>query len=482
MTSSSPPQPDHPRNRRFPALVALALMLAYLIPATGLILSRFDERGVSIRGYDERRHHHPTIERFSEGLPTPDLSNYPAAMTPGYHLSIAVVHRLISKDLMVLRLAGSAYTAALIGLFGWLLCRSGLRTGLRAWEAGVLALPVITSVYVFPGGVWLVPDNAGWLFVLLVLALALTRPPSLKYQLIGAAVLVLTVIYRQPHIWAAGLMWLGAWLGDPDRSGTRPPASTLDGGMLPCQRDPLGRKVVRTLRAIALTIPALLVLGWFVWLWDGFVPPLHQPGGGGDDGATMYEQTFNPTALGFAAMIFGVANLFFAGYLLPRWISSPVPKPTRLILLGLGAGVGLLLGVLPESSPTIGVSLERASGFWNLIARGPIWLDRSPIFAAAALLGGVAGGMWMAVLPPRQRWLLMGAVVGIALSCATIPMTWQRYSEPLITMVLALNAAIAQRPTGLRGAWRLLDHTAWIGPLLFAGLYLVVLLMWFIPG
>lgn len=481
MTDGTHSQPkDPPRIRRFPALIALTLVLAYLIPAATLILFRFDERGVSIRGYDESFHHLPTIAGFAEQLPHPDLSNYPAAMTPGYHLSLAVVYRLLSDDLLVLRLAGTTYTIGLIALFGWLLGRSGIRTGLRVWEAGVLALPVLASVYLFPCGIWLVPDNAGWLGVLFILALTLTRPPTLKYQLIGAAALVFVVLMRQPHIWVAGLLWLGAWLGNPDRAGTQP-VGLLDGGVVPTAQDPLARKLKRTGFALLMTVPALLVLAWFVRLWGGFVPPFHQPGGSTSAGATMYEQTFNPTAIGLAAMIFGVANLFFAGYLLPRWYASTVAWPIKWAMLGVGACVGLLAGGVPISAPTIGESLERASGFWNLIAKGPIWIGRSPFFIAGAFLGGLAGGAWMVILPPRQRWILMGAIAGIALACSSIAMTWQRYSEPLIVMVLALCVAISKRPVGLKGLWKLLDLVAWLGPLLFAELYLVVLLLWMWP-
>src|SRR5690606_16517033 len=85
--------------------------------------------------------------------------DYIVVMTPGYHLTVAVVARLGASE-MVMQLVGSLYTLALLMTLATLCAvMSGPRRAL------VLTAPVAVSLYVFSAGVWLLPDNAAWLFV-----------------------------------------------------------------------------------------------------------------------------------------------------------------------------------------------------------------------------------------------------------------------------------------------------------------------------
>lgn len=482
MSDDTPSTVEHrPRGRLAPAFVTVGLMLVFVIPASILVLNRFDEMGAISRGYDEVHHHLPIIHRFSAELPSPDFSDYPAAMTPGYHFVLAVVHRFVSDDIRVLRFVGGLLTVVLIGLFGWMVARHGMRHGLPGWEAGLVALPALVSVYVFPCGVWLVPDNAGWLGVMVILALVLGRAPRPVWLVIGGALLVLLVVVRQSHLWAAGFLWLAAWLGMSLRDNDLPGRGFFDGGMLPSEADPLKRKLGRLALAFAVSVPAFVVLVYFVRLWGGLVPPSHQPGSAHLAG-TAYVQTFNPTALGMAALVVGVWSVVFSGYLVPRLVTVDVPMRMKLGFVGLGGLVGVLVGVLPVSEPTLGGDLTRASGYWGVIRLGPVFFERSPLFALGSIVGGLAAGAWMVVLPARRRWVLMGAVAGVAIACAAIPVTWQRYSEPLIMMVIALCVANTRRPEGMRGLWERIDRLAWIGPLVTTAVFVVVLVRWMSPG
>ncbi|MGP1346656.1 MAG: hypothetical protein ACTS3F_08325 [Phycisphaerales bacterium] len=465
-------------RRRFAALAALFVVLAYLIPAATLILTNASVLSSGLRTYDEIQFHLPTIEQFSSQLPAPDLSRYAVAMTPGYHLVLAVAHRLISDDIRALRLFGTVFTLGLLALLGWSVGSAGYRTRFRWWEAGILTLPVLCSPYVFPSGVWVVADNAGWVGVVLLLSIVLSRPPIPRYFVLAAIVLAITVLLRQINLWACGLIWLWAWIGPPDRAGTTPPSRVFDGLLAESpDRASLAIRFKRLRGALLATLPAMLIVLAFAWLWGWqLVPPGFQAGANEIEGATAYETAFNPTAIGLSALLFGVASCYLAGYLIPRWCASPTPIRTRLALIAIGAAIGLLAGVLPISEPTDpGQSLVRASGYWTIIDQFPVWGGRSPVFALGAMVGGIAGGAWLVVLPPRQRWLLLGSIAGVAIACSSTQMTWQRYSDPLIMIVAAMCVVAARPPQGLTGAWKHIDRFAWIGPLLFAGIQATLL-------
>src|SRR5688572_31422357 len=75
-----------------------------------------------------------------------------------------------------------------------------------------MILPLACSSYVVQCGAWLLPDNLAWLGVATIMMLTLHPSVSWRPVILGSVVLLGLVMVRQIHIWAAGLVWLTAWL------------------------------------------------------------------------------------------------------------------------------------------------------------------------------------------------------------------------------------------------------------------------------
>jgi hypothetical protein len=254
------------RRRWFAACAAILLFYACALPIV------FSPGAVEGRAAaDQLNYHEPVVHAFARTWPTADLSNYHSATTPLYHWLLAGVEAATHPSRRALMLIGSVFTAGLIGLLA-------VALPVRGWRALVLVLPVMASMYVFFPGVWLLPDNAGWLGVLGLVLLALRRPMRGRV-LAGAGLLLLAlVLVRQIHLWAAGLVWAGAWLGSPEPgpTGLREGDPLDVGGRVRALFDGLGSRVRRLAPATAATLPAIVAVGYFYWLWGGFVVPRYQ--------------------------------------------------------------------------------------------------------------------------------------------------------------------------------------------------------------
>lgn len=379
---------------------------AFALPAVALILAGH------VRGraaHDQLNFHEPVIRRFAESLPRPDLSDYLSATTPGYHLALATFARLVGDDPRALRLAGLVFSLALVGLLAWWLAR---RT--HAPRALALAAPFACSMYVFSSGAWLLPDNAGWLGVLGVLLLALRPRVDARHLLAGGVLLVLLVLARQIHVWAAAVLWAAAWLGDAHATRTS------------LVSDPPAR-LRRAALALACSIPAFLVLAWFVRLWGGLTPPTFQ---------NKYHGG-NPAAPAFVLAIIAIYSPFFAGAVAPTlrhlW-------HRHRAALGACAAAGALLAIIPDTSYS--TDEGRYSGLWNAVRALPLVAGRtSPLLVALSALGAVLALAFASALPFRSRWVLLAAAAAFTAAQAASHELWQRYTEPFVLMLLALASA-----------------------------------------
>ncbi|HZW09272.1 MAG TPA: hypothetical protein VFF69_05150, partial [Phycisphaerales bacterium] len=300
-----------------------------------------------------------------------------------------------------------------------------------------LILPAVASMPIFYSGVWLLPDNAGWLGVLAIWLLAL-RPRFDAFTLLaGAAILAALVFVRQIHLWAAAMLLAAAWLGDRDgRDGEFDFALDM--------RALLGAPAARVARAgaaLAAALPALAVIAWFWRSWGGLTPPVfHERHVGG-----------NPAAPAFVLAVFGVLSLFFVPFILEGlrrlWV-----RHTWLLALALVAGAVLALA----PATTYDVSAGRYSGLWNVARRLPAPLDRSILITPLAVLGAGLAGAWFVSLTRRDRWIMLAALVAfIAAQCASFQL-WQRYTEPFVLIWLAIAAArVRPASTAAGEGWRL---------------------------
>jgi len=394
------------RTAWWPAIVLMALLTASALPPimTGSKLGR----GAG----DQINYHEPTIRTFAEQWPTPDLSNYCSATTPLYHLVLAGVGLVVGDSTTTLRLAGLVFSLWLVGLMGWACARR--TTPLHAFAC---ALPLAASLYVYDSAAWLLPDNAGWLGVLAVLLIAL-RPRFDVWTVVGGgAVLLLLVLTRQIHLWAAAPLWAAGWLG----SGGGAHAGAL-------WTDFRGR-IPRGAVMVIATVPAFLGVAWFFREWGGLVPPRFQ----------NWYTGWNPATVAFQLALFGYLGLFF--------VADWAPGVQRLWrdnrgVIAATLAIALVAALLPET--TFDQGAGRWTGLWRIVAVFPAPLGRSPLVVFPAVLGAVVvvGLLWS--VPFRKRWVMLAALAGFAAAQTASPQLWQRYNEPFVLIVLALLACGAR--------------------------------------
>lgn len=429
-----------PTNRR--SLLAGLVVVGVVALVMGVVIVR-DLLPGGRAAFDQNLYHVMAVREFAAQWPVFDLVSYRSATTPGYHLALAVVARFVSDDLAVLRLAGSLFT---LGLLVTLVVSLARRTGPTMTAA--LVLPVAASVYVFGPGVFLLPDNAAWWLVLGVMLLAMGRPATVKTWALAGAVLLLVVWARQIHIWAAGVVWFSAWLGASGElwPGVSGPGVLGTARSHPIQRDSVRDRLARALVAVACTMPAFVMLEYFVRSWGGLVPPLFQ--GGAFDavrGKNAPNSTGgNPATPAFVLTLVSVFGVFFLA-----WFSSAVRR-----LLGrergvvravaLGAAIGLVLALVPRTSWSF--EQGRYSGFWTIAQKLPVVAGRSLFITGGSAAGGAMLGLIWSALPRREAWILIVSLLGFTAAQTATFFAWQRYLEPMVLLVLVLAASRVSTP------------------------------------
>lgn len=397
------PNPDASTRDRIWSVVVVSLI--FLALSWSVILSgNLSGRGAS----DDLVYHWPAIQQFAEQLPNPDISDYASATTPGYHL---ILSPLVKAGLghTGIQLIASLWTLGFLGLLTWVVA------GRFGKSAVVLMLPMLVSMYVLYPGIWLLPDNAGWLGVLSILLLALKPNPTWKTWACSGMILLTLIWMRQIHIWAAGVIWLSAWIGS---SKTTPTLRTLFSTSL----DRTGRTFI----AIACTIPAFTALVWFMAMWGGLVTPTFQ---------NQHEGP-NPATPGFILTQLAILSVFFTPMLWPRLKETWKHQWGWIIFAAL---VGCVLGIVPATSysPDAG----RYSGWWNLINKFPTFADRSLVITLGSIAGAVALVVWLNLANRRDAWIWIGGLVAFTLAQSANHASWQRYHEPMLLIMILLIIA-----------------------------------------
>ncbi|MEX0876532.1 MAG: hypothetical protein WD114_03640 [Phycisphaerales bacterium] len=410
--SYPPPAIPAPFPKRTRLKATLIVVGITLLACWAMILSgNMSGRGAA----DDLNFHWLAINQFADQLPRPDLSDYASATTPGYHLLLAPL-AAAGFNHTAIQLVASVWTLCLLGVLAWVISR---RAGMAAV---VLTLPVIASMYVLFPGIWLLPDNAGWLLVLLIVLLSLRPNPGWGTWMLGGALLLVLVWMRQVHIWAAAPLWLAAWLGGND---TTPSPARFFGSFY--------TRAGRTCIAIACTVPAFIALAWFVLTWEGLVPPTFQ----------NMHQGPNIATTGFILTQLAILSVFFTPLLWPR-LRELWSHHWRWILAA--AALGLILGVIPHSSYFYDEG--RYGGWWNVIGKLPTAADRSPVFVLGSLAGSLALVVWLSLADRRSVWIWVGVLVAFTLAQTANHASWQRYHEPLLLFMILLilgRSAVIER-------------------------------------
>ncbi len=381
---------------RIPVLTAVATFAALALP---LILSGYD-RGRA--WYDQANYHLPAILHFARGG---GLRDYSSATTPGYHLLLAAVARLLPDDEIVLKLAGLSISLVLVGTLTLYVAR---RVRSQAVTISLL-LPLLLSLYFLPQGVWLVPDNLGWLTVVGVLLLAMRYRDRWSWYAGMSALLLAAVMVRQSNAWLCGVALLSVIATEPIHPSDT--VAVLGAGSVTGN---IAGLRVRLLKAVAMLVPVVLVLAGFVALWHGLTPPA----------IADQHQGLNFAAWPFLLCVFGTYGLFylplFAALIRQQWTEG---KLRRNVLAG--GFSGLLLAVVQPTD--LNETAGRVSGLWAFGGIGPDPYHRSLFMTALATLGGLSVGLWCGLLPRRLAMGVLCTLLAYVLAQTTNHMAYERY-------------------------------------------------------
>jgi hypothetical protein len=447
---NDPLQRPNPRPLRLVIAVFTVLLVflaAFPLIHSGLMLGR--------PGFDQLNYHERAIRIFAHDWPHLDFKNYLSATTPGYHLVLAAICGMVSSSSFALQLTGHLFTSFLIGVLAWACAR-------KAHPALALSAVIAfaCSQYVFAPAVWLLPDNAGWLFAMLVLLASLTDRLGLGAAIIGAVSLWVLVLTRQVHLWVLAPFAISLlWPREPIHgemgvgTGARPP--------------PLMRRIVILVIAAA---GAAGLLAHFMRLWHGLTPPLFQTQYAPPAGALP----FNLAAPAFVLAVFGLFAPFFALSWLPAL--RLLRRSNRAVVIGVVAMI-LLITLIPTTSFSANVDDGRWNGLWmigdKLFPPPPIALDApaagpltqirqslqpiltlhghtNPVIVALALLGALAVCGLLSRQSVRNAGIFAAAIGAFVATQMVTYQLWQRYTEPFVLMLLALLACLASSRLALR--------------------------------
>lgn len=417
------------RAALLPALVTLVLGSSFLLGG----------RVLSSQKYDQDLYHIQAIRQFESQLPSPDLSDYPSATGPGYHLLYALSGSVIGSDLVTLRWYSLVFAAGLVVVI------AGFTTNVTMpMTAAVLASPIAVSYYLLGSAVYVATDNLAWLLAAIPLGLVVFLPTRPWVLLLSGSFMLLAVLVRQNFVWLAGPIILAGLLTCP-LVRTIPWSSRF-------QDDEAAAGWGRLVLSLVVTVPACLLLAALVASWGGLVPPNFQD---------FHQKNLMWVTLGFALSVFGLYGPFFMLCL---------PRPRELIrgnlpvLLTVGL-LGALCALVPPSdfAPDQG---RYAGVMWTLVRLGPVVGERSLVLAFFAFVGAIClVVLWLGMLRAgRSRHALVLLVAWAAIVASNFPNSqcFQRYFDlpTLMVLVWGLALCLPARPDE--------DQPAPLGPALLA--------------
>ena len=349
--------------------------------------------------FDATRFHVPAIARLARQLPRLDISQFEAAMSPGYHVLMALCWRSGLSSLTAL-----SWVNALIGLAFVLTLLRCLERHAGACRAGWLVLPLACSPYVIRGSIWLMTDNTAWLLVVLAMnSLMATRgtvAAAVRAGLLAAG----AVWTRQVQLWLVVPLVIGFW---------------------------------PRIRRIALAVvPPLTVCAWLFVQWGGLVPSTFR--------SVNVGSGFNPAFVPMTLALCGAFGIFMVAPCRREWLDSSRDS------LVLGATVTGLMPALLIPTSCSHEAGRWGGALWELVRVTPVVLDRSLTMAVL----GALGGMVLAMLWRRAQAAGQERIAVILFACLAASMighsassrAFQRYAEPMTLIAVTWLAALGARP------------------------------------
>jgi hypothetical protein len=409
---------DRPATPNASGMVALWPMLAVGAGFAGLCLGVIlGGRDVGHWASDQNLHHLEAVRQFVRQWPWPDLTDYPSATAPGWHLLLAAVVQ-------------SGYPESQLRLLailpGLLALASVWRTGVQ-WASPAMAalasLPLAMSPYVLGGSCWITTDvpaiaGVGWAMGYLVndrWGRAAVKTGGWSPRVLRAGVVAcLTTTIRQPMAWlAVPVVWAA---------------------------------VNRRLRwGIAASLLPVVVLAFWIILWKGLIPPAYR-----DLHSRGWNLASVLTSLSLVAIWGGV---LVAGC--KDWRST-----VRQVLGDRRFRIAMILLLLLWIA--VPSDFDREGGrwggpIWNLVRAAPAVFDRSivllPMAAAGVLVLGVLVRRAFAAGRGPQGYLLFMSLALLVIANAANSQAWQRYADPgllLLLPLLLLCGGVPGEPLGRR--------------------------------
>lgn len=413
-----------PATKRIAWKAAAAASALHLVLALVAIFAGIE--GTS-EWYDQRDYHLPVIRAFSEALPTPNLTDYQSATTPGYHLLMACVATLVGEGMMLF-LLNALFGVALVALVAASIAR---HAGFGAGFVGGVLLGA--SPYVLSSSIWLTTDNLANLALISAFLVACpiatgeTRYPVRAGALTAICAAVAACV-RQILAYAAAF-----------------PGAAVVARAVAESRMPHWRELATA--ALAL-FPALGVVAVFVLLWGGLVPPsFRQYHGGGA----------NPVTPVYVLAVVAVwAFPIFVG--IPNYLREFFS--VRMLILG------TLAAAVACAVPSSYVIHVRFGGIlWAVAEKLPAPMDRSMVLVPLAGFGAAAIGAYLRLWSRNPCtgsralgvYALLG-LVGMTVAQTANSQCFERYVQPPVVF-FALVAAAAIARTQLR-TWPMLAMTA----------------------
>ncbi len=360
-------------------------------------------------GWDQEYFHRPVIHILSAALPSPSLVDYGSATTPGYHLILAVLDRCGADDL-TLRLVSSLFALAA----SVVLARVVTRLSTPAFGA-LSGLAFLMNPYILGSAIHLSTDAFAFLFLILALAagIDIARDGVSKHSAArGMVWSCAAAMVRQVLLWCAGVGFLAVLM------------------RIGCGQE---SRRVRALCVTALmNLPGVLLVGAFVLLWEGLIPPgfriIH--GSGLNSTTPVYILALVGN---WGALIAAVHPDFFKAL-----------RSRRAVICAI---IAVLLAITVKSSydgPHDGI--RWGGTLWTLARYTPQYMDRSLVVVLLATCGGAVIGAVLEIAKGHARRVeCYTALLALALgSLAQMFNTkcFERYALPVVLIILPIAIGV----------------------------------------
>lgn len=390
MSAGGSPSPG--RRGDLLALGGLLLVVAVLtLPA--ILTGQLDPKA-----YDHRYFHLPLVREWAATWPVVDLHDYNSATGPLYHWLLAGVAQVIGvggeAETSIALQAANALFAVSLGAVVYAFARR--RCAVR--QAFLTALPLVVSPYVLGNAIWMMTDNLSLTLVAVAIGSAAFGTTESGSRVVQGAAAGLAVATRQINLWLLAPIAASWWLGGRRRTGV----------------------------TIAAMLLPVVVLGVFVFLWKGLVPPRFKG---------LHASGTNPAAIGFALTLTAAYGLC----LLPL-----LQRAARQLLMrpGLVIAVAVTGALLAAAGPSFASEEAGRNGgwLWRAVADVPTVAGRSPLM----LFGGSAGFLvlvmlFMEIEPHGQKHaalVLLAAFAGFIAAHVANFQIFQRYYDPMVLLTL----------------------------------------------